>query len=678
LPPAPEEDETAAELQRLQLELQRLARENAELRARAIFDEQLSSDAARYEVIVANLAEGVVLQAADGEILTCNAAAERILGLTVEQMAGRSSTDPRWRSIHEDGSPFPGETHPAMVSLRTGEPQHQVVMGVHKPDGDLTWISIDSQPLRAPGSDQPYAVVASFTDITTHKQAEARARDSEERLRFALQAASMGTWDWDIASDELRWSDDIEGMFGLEAGSFAGTYEAYLELVHPEDRSMLEAAVARALANDSGRDDFVLEHRLRCPDGLIRWAASFGRVIRDERGEPVRLAGTVRDISASKSLEEQLLLAQRMETVGRLAGGVAHDFNNLLTAILGCAELVMARPNLDADAHDALETIREASERAAGLTRQLLSFARKQVFNLEVFDLCVLVADTKRLLSRLIGEHIRLHMSLNAAKISIRADRAQIEQVLINLAVNARDAMPRGGSLDIALGTVTLAEGAVTSLPAGSYALLEMRDTGHGISHSALPHIFDPFFTTKRTGTGLGLSTCYGIVKQLGGEIVVASEPEQGTCFSIYLPLARGSVDDARVHVGASPTRAHGRVLVVEDNAVVRMLAQRGLQEHGYEVFAAADGAAALELLARLPGTIDLLVSDIMMPGMSGHELAQRLLKERPELKVLFVSGYDDGAFDRERVRELASASYLPKPYTVSRLAEVVGQLLAE
>jgi two-component system cell cycle sensor histidine kinase/response regulator CckA len=669
----------SAERDELRLELERLARENAELRARAIFDEQLNSDAARYEVIVANLAEGVVLHHADGPILTCNSAAERILGLSVDQMMGRSSMDPRWRSVHEDGSAFPGETHPAMVSLRTGVAMHDVVMGVHKPDATLTWISIHSQPLFEPGRDRPYAVVASFVDITSHKQAEARARDSEGKLRFALHSARMGTWEWDLDSGKLRWSDDVESILGLEPGSFTGSLDAYLSLVHPEDRSEVESSIQRSFGRDESREKdsgSIIEHRVLQPDGTARWVASFGRVIRDERGEPLGMAGTVADISARKSLEDQLMLSQRMETVGRLAGGVAHDFNNLLTAILGCAEFVEARTKDDALASDALEIIREASEKAAGLTRQLLSFARKQVFNLELLDLRELVANTERLLSRIIGENIQIRTELGDTEVLIRADRAQIEQVLINLAVNARDAMPLGGSLRIAVGIVTVESSTSTSLAPGRHALLEVCDRGQGIAKATLPHIFDPFFTTKTSGTGLGLSTCYGIVKQLGGDISVDSELGGGTCFAIYLPLTNESIDDVHEHALPIPPWAGGRILLVEDDAVVRRIAQRGLQAHGYEVLAASDGLAALQLLAMHPSEIDLLVSDIVMPNMTGYELAERLQQQRPGLTVLFVSGYDD-AFDREGAPQgVRGASYLPKPYTVSRLAEVVGQLL--
>ena len=429
----------------LRTELERLERENAELRARLAFDEQLESDAARGELIVSKLAAGVVLQRADGEILTCNPAAERILGLSFDQMTGRTSLDPRWRAIHEDGTPFPGEDHPAMVSLRTGRALDDVIMGVHKPDGSLTWISINSQPLFQAGQDQPHAVVASFVDITAHKQSEARARDSEEKLRFALRAARMGIWRWHVETGEVRWSDDVEAILGLERGAFARTYEAYLSLVHPEDRSAFEATIQRTLMSEEGSDDFIIEHRILRPDNTTCWVGNFGRVLRNEQGEPVGMAGTITDISARKSLEDQLMISQRMQTVGRLAGGVAHDFNNLLTAILGCAELAMSRTELEPEVREAIEMIHEASEKAAGLTTQLLSFARRQVFNLTVFDLRELVSDTERLLSRVIGEDIEIVTRLGESELPIRADRAQIEQILVNLAVNAREAMPEGG-----------------------------------------------------------------------------------------------------------------------------------------------------------------------------------------------------------------------------------------
>jgi two-component system, cell cycle sensor histidine kinase and response regulator CckA len=541
-PPPPDD---CAELARLRLELARLARENAELRARAIFDEELGSDAARYEVIVSNLAEGVVLQRAGGQILTCNSAAERILGLSYDQMAGRSSMDPRWRSIHEDGSPFPGDTHPAMVSLRTGEPLHDVIMGVHKPDGSLTWISINSQPLFRPEQPEPYAVVTSFVDIT-----------------------------------------------------------------------------------------------------------------------------------ARKSLEDQLQLSRRMETVGRLAGGVAHDFNNLLTAILGCADLASIHAQIPSEVRDALDTIREAAEKAAGLTRQLLTFARKQVFDLEVFELRELVADLERLLSRLIGENIRMQVELGDVDLLVRADRAQIEQMLINLAVNARDAMPRGGDLHIAIANETI-DTEIGALVAGRYAVIEFRDRGQGIAKAELPRIFDPFFTTKKDGTGLGLSTCYGIVKQLGGDILVESEIGVGTRFLIYLPLTEERLVPAPRDAVAPVKPGRGRILLAEDDPVVRLLAERGLQARGYEVVAVSDGPAAIEHLSGQPDAIDLLVSDVVMPNMTGYELAEQLRRLAPALKILFVSGYDQGPLEREEARQsITDAAYLPKPYTVSRLGDVIGQLL--
>lgn len=669
-------DPSCEELDQLRQAVERLERDNARLRSRVLLDEQLGSDAARYEVIVANLAEGIVLQRADGQILACNAAAERILGLSVDQIAGRTSLDPRWRAIHEDGSAFPGDTHPAMVSLRTGEPLRDVVMGVHKPDGSLTWISISSQPLFGPDNDgDPHAVVASFVDITHYKRSEARARDSEETLRFALHAARMGTFEWDLTTNEIQRSENVEAILGLEPGSFPSTYQAYLPLVHPEDRSEFEAAITNALTRVGGNDDLLIEHRIVGPNGTTRWIGSSSQVIRNERGAPVKIAGTVTDISARKSLENQLMLSQRMETVGRLVGGVAHDFNNLLMAILGCAEFVGLRPNLAPEIYEAVETIREASEKAAGLTRQLLSFARKQVFDLEVVDLRDLVADNQRLLSRVLGETIEIATALSDVPVEIRADRGQIEQVLINLAINARDAMPAGGRLDITVAKVSVDASRGLAVPAGNYALLELRDHGQGIAANTLPHIFDPFFTTKSDGTGLGLSTCYGIVKQLGGEIIVDSEPGKGTRFAIYLPITSGGHTPARADDRRPPLQLEGgRILLAEDDAVVRMIAERGLRAHGYEVLAVADGPAALDLVARDFGKIDLLVSDVVMPKMSGYELATRLREQLPELGVVFVSGYADGGSEFE----VPGAVSLPKPYTITRLAEVVGEMLAK
>ena len=518
-------------------------------------------------------------------------------------------------------------------------------------------------------------------DIDALKQSEARARESEDKLRSALAAARMGTWDWDMVANEVVWSDDVEGIFGLEPGNFDRTYAAYLELIHPDDRGELEQEIARALADgpadDPHADDFTIEHRALTPGGDVRWIGCSGRVFRNGQGEPVRMSGTVTDVSARRSLEQQLRLAQRMETVGRLAGGVAHDFNNLLTAILGCAELADARPNLDPAVHDALITIREASERAAGLTRQLLTFARRQVLALEIFDLRELVGDTQRLLARIIGEDVRIETRLGSERVAIRADRAQIEQVLVNLAVNAREAMPQGGELTITVSIADVDAILSTVVSPGRYAVLELRDTGPGIDASTAAKIFDPFFTTKRDGNGLGLSTCYGIVKQLGGDIQVASDPGRGARFTIYLPLTSEPAVEVvpRSAIGEPAKLRAGRVLLAEDEAVVRMTAERGLRAYGYEVLAASDGRHALELLGDDVGGIDLLITDIVMPNMNGYELAERLRERCPGLPVVYVSGYAEPSATAEHGSMVPGAAFLAKPYVISRLAELANSL---
>ncbi|MGD8863141.1 MAG: ATP-binding protein [Myxococcales bacterium] len=543
----PSSQDVHAQVARLERENAALCRENEALRARDAIDAQLQSDASRYELIVSSLAEGVVVQMADGEIRACNPAAESILGLTFDQMSGRTSADPRWRAIHEDGTSFPGDEHPAMVSLKTGAPVRDVVMGVHKPGGELTWISVSAQPLFHPGETSPYAVVATFTDITAHKLAEA-----------------------------------------------------------------------------------------------------------------------------------QLTHSQRMEMVGRLAGGVAHDFNNLLTVILGCARIAASDPAISRRSGDALESIREAAERAASLTSQLLTFGRRRTLDLRVVDLTALVQDMGRLLGRVLGDHVRMVTELGDRPLPVRADQAQLEQVLVNLAVNARDAMPDGGTLRIELGTEHLEATQAGTLPPGDYAALHVSDDGGGIAEGDLDQIFDPYFTTKEGGSGLGLATCYGIVTQLGGDMRVRSEVGRGTRFSILLPLSIDAPAPAEAPEQPAPVGRGGRILLVEDDDLVRSVTLEGLRDEGYEVTAVSGGEAALRLLRADPDVVDLLISDMRMPGMTGDVLAGQARQIAPTLPVLFVSGYAEQALADAAARHSGEHSaYLHKPFTLAELAAAVARLLA-
>jgi signal transduction histidine kinase/CheY-like chemotaxis protein len=408
-------------------------------------------------------------------------------------------------------------------------------------------------------------------------------------------------------------------------------------------------------------------------------------------GQPACLA-SLRDITQRKALEEQLRQSQKMEAIGRLAGGIAHDFNNILTAITGYADLALERlagepgtsPGADGDPRAALRQdvteIKEAAARASSVTRQLLSFSRKHLTQTETFDLRDVVAGMEGMLRRVLGESIQLVVTRGPAACRVSADRGQVEQVILNVAVNARDAMPDGGRLTLA--TCDVASGHCGALahggPEGDHVLLAVSDTGRGIDPAVLPRIFEPFFTTKGPdrGTGLGLSIVYSIVKQCGGEALVDSEFGRGTRFRIFLPRATAAAA-ARPEPPRAPARAPAgaTVLLVEDRDDVRVVTRRMLQRSGHVVLEAADGEAALDLHRRHPGPIQLLITDVVMPGMSGRELVERVAPERPDMKILFMSG-----FTRDEILphggEGTNSGFIQKPFTLDQLLTRVAEML--
>jgi len=758
---------------------------------------------ARYASVVRAMAEGVVVQDSDAVILACNEAAEQLLGLTADQMMGRSSLDPRWRSIHEDGSPFPGDTHPVPMTLRTGQALRDVVMGVHKPDGTLTWISINTEPLFRAGEAKPFAAVCTFGDITRRKRAEdelrrseeryrrivettlegvwmidlagnttfanhrmaemlgctpeelarssvwefiddadraivterlvARARgigeihdfrfrrkdgthleasmatslitmpdgvagalamvrdvaaerrletelrESKQRLELALDVGQMGTWEWNLDTNTANGSPLVREILGLPADAPLASPGEFWASVHPDDLPGLRASSAAYLESGTG-GRFVNTFRVVRPDGAIRWVRSAGGLIASPTGER-RILGTLVDVTESRALEEQLRHAQQLESIGRLAGGVAHDFNNLLTAIL--ASVTFAERERAPGIAEELRTIRTAAERGAELTHQLLAFARKQVMQLVDLDLNEIIRNLAGVLRRLVGEDITLEIKLAGDLWPIRASASQLEQVIVNLTVNARDAMPRGGPLRITTSnftpSVTGQDREVAGIRPGDYVALTVTDRGVGIDAQALPHIFEPFYSTKHTGTGLGLASSYGIVKQLGGHIRVHSDVGVGTTFTVYLPRERHAARpaDTAPRPVEVPRRATTTVLLVEDDDLLRRVVARGLGEAGYRVLVSANGEEALALAARHDGAIDVLITDVIMPGLSGRELAAQFATARPTTKVLYTSGYTDQIIARHGVLD-PGQQFVAKPYTLEALAARIDELLGQ
>jgi len=470
-------------------------------------------------------------------------------------------------------------------------------------------------------------------------------------------------------------NDAMARMYGFqEAGELVGTKLAELHTVtDPINREQIRAFLRSGyrVSNSETRE----HDREGRPRVFLNNVVGFL-----EDGHLVRVWGTQRDVTEQRHLEEQFRQSQKMEAVGQLAGGIAHDFNNLLTAILGNTQLLLRDiPPGDSKRGD-VEEIRKASERAASLTRQLLAYSRRQMLQPEVLDLNVVVAEMDKMLRRLIGEHIALVAVLAPDLGRVRADPNQIEQVIVNLAVNARDAMPDGGKLTIETANVDLDEGFAQahlgSLP-GSYAMLAVTDTGQGMDAGVRAHLFEPFFTTKEVGkgTGLGLATVYGIVKQSGGYISVYSEPGRGSSFKIYLPRIETPADAPASAQKGGPARGSETVLVVEDEPAVLTLSRRALEAQGYVVLAASDAAAALRVVERHGGTIHLLLTDVVMPGLSGPELADRLAAQRPGIRVLYMSGYPGDAVVQHGTLPSGSA-FLQKPFSPDGLARKVRDVL--
>ncbi len=430
---------------------------------------------------------------------------------------------------------------------------------------------------------------------------------------------------------------------------------------------------------DTQREKIVPEEIITDASGRQRHLHTIKRPIVGPDGTANQMLGVATDITARKRLEEQLAQAQKMEAVGRLAGGVAHDFNNLLTVILGSVELLLDGLEPGHPVQPNAEEIRRAAERAAMLTRQLLAFSRKQVLLPVVLDLDRVVLDGTRMLRHLIGEDIELITLIEASGASVKADPTQLTQVILNLAINARDAMPHGGTLTVRTTTTSFDEAYAATHPGvapGDYVTIAVTDTGHGIAPEVLPHIFEPFFTTKPAGlgTGLGLATSYGIVEQSGGHIMLESEPGRGTTFFVHLPR----VGDAAGEPGSRTAGSRGgqeTILLVEDDEMVRIVASISLRAKGYQVIEAANGQEALALAAAHSGPIHLLVTDVIMPQLGGMELAARLAHTRPDTRVLYTSGYTHDPVVLQGASGAESA-FLPKPYVGEMLARRVRELL--
>jgi two-component system, cell cycle sensor histidine kinase and response regulator CckA len=504
-------------------------------------------------------------------------------------------------------------------------------------------------------------------------------RRRDEQLRVALDAARMGVWFWSAADNRLTWDDSLRRMYGVGPDERIDSYADFISRVHPDDREFVEGTVRRALA-EGGRLDY--EFRILLPDGRVRWIADQGRVVPAEDGGPAGMTGACTDVTDRRTAEEQLRLAHHMESVGRLAGGVAHEANNQMSVVIGAAHFILARPDIPSAVRADAEYIRKAAERTAAVTAQLLAFSRRQVLRPQVLDLNGVLETFRPVLQRTMGEDCAVTLRLEPALGHVKADLGQLEQVLLNLALNARDAMPRGGALSVETSSTELSQGSAgpdhgIAVRPGRYVLLAVSDTGHGMDRATLAHVFEPFFTTKGVGegTGLGLSTVFGIVKQSKGYVTVQSAPGQGTTFRIFLPRATGTPEPAP---DTGPRQLAGKetILVVEDQTEVLALVTSVLRQFGYSVLEAASPQQSLTLMKDFPDSIDLIITDIIMPGMTGRQLAGEMERIRPGVRILFMSGYTRSELGQEGVLD-EGLHFLQKPFTPEALAERVRAVLS-
>jgi PAS domain S-box-containing protein len=519
--------------------------------------------------------------------------------------------------------------------------------------------------------------VASFRDIGASVRTAEALELHRRFLEQAQEVAHVGSWVAELdGSDRIGWSAESHRIFGVPLGGFAGTSAAFYSFVHPDDRDAVRAASAAAIAGERMYD---IEHRILRPDGTVRWVHERAQIGRDAAGRALRLIGTVQDVTERRQLEDQLRQSQKMEAIGRLAGGIAHDLNNALTAIAGYAELARGElPPQHASRADVDEILR-AAERAASVTRQLLAFSRKQLLEPRVFDVNETVASMARLLARLIGPDVRVHTRLAEGPLEVVGDPGQMEQALINLALNARDAMPHGGLLTLATSREAIDQARAREyapMPPAEYVVVRVTDTGHGMTRETQARIFEPFFTTKEAGrgTGLGLSMVYGTLKQIGGFIFVESELGRGTTLHLFIPPA--PVGKAQAEAEAPPTpvdAGHETVLIVEDEPAVRNLVASALRDEAFDLLLAASTDEALAIADARSAPVDLLVTDAIMPGRSGIELAALLTARWPGLRVIVMSGYTDEALSLTRT---AAIEVLQKPFTPRDLRRRVRELL--
>jgi two-component system, cell cycle sensor histidine kinase and response regulator CckA len=639
-----------------------------------------SPSAAFYRTLFEHSFEGIAVVDQTATITFQNAASARMTGSKPGELIGRSAMD----HVHPDDLPLAMGIL-ASLNAETGVAYPYVLRIRRQDDGSYT--TVETRAINLVDVPEVGGIVLNFRDVSTEHAAMQALLESEQRLEVAIRGSGMGLWDWDIVNDTVSWDGRLAEILGIEDAELGTSGAEIRARLHPDDVVSFQTALDAHL--EQRQAFFEHEYRLLAGDGSYKWVVARGKIMsRDSAGTPTRLVGTHvdvdqrhREMEQQERLREQLLSAQKMESIGQLAGGVAHDFNNIVQVVLANARFAADEKTDRTSMLQALHEIEEMGERAAQLTRQLLAFGRRQAMTRSVQDLNDLLRQNLQLLGRVLPENIEVDFRPQPGILAVAVDAGQFDRVIANLCVNARDAMPLGGRLRISSRRCELGQGEQLSEPwaqPGTYAVISIEDNGSGMEPEVRRRAFEPFFTTKREGigSGLGLAMVEGIVRQHDGLVRVQSAPGTGSTFDLYFPLANAPVERIR---GPRSRKAHGgseTVLVAEDESAVRRLVGRILESAGYTVILAKDGEEALEAFFANPDRVDLVLLDVVMPRRNGREVFEEIRRRAPR-PVLFTSGYSADALPADFLKE-HGLLVLPKPYSPDRLLEQVRTLLDE